>query len=371
MKKIIINSNILWTITRFRQSLIEELAQEYKVICIADSDDFSLDSTGVLQRLDVEFIQVNINRKGMNPLKDCVYFFRLLRLYRALRPDLVIHYTIKPNIFGSFASGILNIPSISVVTGIGSAMIHNNTVTQLVSLLYRWSQKKVSTIFFLNEDDKSLFVARGLAAEVKCAVLPGEGVNLNEFHHCDKTISASVPFVFLMVARLLKDKGVEEYLAAAAALHKQATFLLAGVPDKDNPSSIALPEINKYQKQGIISYLGATDQIKDFYKLADVIVLPSYREGLSRVLLEACSCEKLIVTSNIPGCKELCVDGYNGYLCYPRNVSSLIQAIEKTLLLSPDTIKLMGSRGRDLVAEHFSDTIVNAIMQKKIKEILR
>ena len=367
MKKIILNSNIIWTITQFRKDLIIELTKDYSVICIASKDEFSKKSLDIIEQLGVEFIEVNVDRKGINPFSDLKYLIQLFFLYKKIKPDLIIHYTIKPNIYGSIASGLLNIKSFSVISGLGSSFIKNNFLTKFIKKLYRFSLKSSNKVLFLNQDDMDIFLNHNLIRNDQSLLLPGEGVDIDYYKNC----KYNKKITFLMIGRLLKDKGIYEYIDAIKKLNnKNIKFLLAGVLDSDNPTSIEKKELDSWVEKGIIDYLGTTDNIKDFFALANVIVLPSYREGLSRVLLEACSCEKFIITTNIAGCKELCTDNMNGFLCEPRNSESLKNSIEETISLGMDEIALRGKESRKIVEENYSNEIVNNIYRNLIKETI-
>ena len=369
MKKILLNSNILWTITQFRKDLIMELNKNYEVVCVADNDDFSDNSVEIIETLGIEYVRIKLNRKGVNPFGDFFYFLELLKLYKKIKPDLVIHYTIKPNIYGSLAAKILKIHSFAVVSGLGSTFIKDNFLTKIITTLYKVALSKTQKVLFLNQDDREIFLKLNIIKEKQSLVLPGEGVDADYYRGCDAKNHNESKITFLMIARLLKDKGVYEYIEAIKNIKsKNVQFLLAGVFDKDNPTSIKEQELQKWIDDKTVTYLGKTDNVKEFFQQADVIVLPSYREGLSRVLLEACCCEKFIVASDIAGCKELCVDGHNGFLALPKDTASLTSALNKTINLTKEERVSKGKLGRELVINHYSSSIVNGVYKKLIEE---
>lgn len=369
MKTIVITSNVIWSITQFRTSLIRELHKQYNIICVADIDNFSENSLDILEQLKVRFIRIPINRKGVNPFGDLIYFLRLLLLYIKLKPDFVIHYSIKPNIYGSFVTRILKIQSFCVISGLGSSFIKDNLITKIIQFLYKNAFSSVQKVLFLNNDDKEVFLKSSFIQPQQAFVLPGEGVDIDFFTGCSRQTDTHLSF--LLIARLLKDKGIYEYIEAIKAIkNKNVMFLLAGAFDEQNPTSIKSSEVQKWVNDGLIKYLGKTDNIKEFYALADVVVLPSYREGLSMVLLEACSCEKFIITSDIAGCKELCQDNFNGFLCQPNDIMSLQKAIEKTIELRKDVIISRGKKGRELVVNRYSVQMVNQIYKKLIGQYI-
>lgn len=372
MKTILLNSNTLWSIMQFRKELIKVLQQEYRIVCVAGYDDFASNSHAIAQELGVELFQLTMQRKGVNPLQDVMYFLRLWRLYRHIKPDLILHYTIKPNIYGSFAARLLKIPHISIISGLGSAFLKKNSISKIVEKLYTVALASTHRVLFLNQDDMDEFITQKIISQKKAILLPGEGVNIDAYLPCPLKDDSQC-IVFLMVARLLRDKGVYEYIEAIKQLRQDSScgkFLLAGIFDENNPSAISKEEVLAWERAGYIAYLGKTDTIQEFFRQCDVVVLPSYREGLSRVLLEANSCEKFIITSDIAGCKELCMHGKNGFLVQSHDVQSLVEAIEKTMVLSREVLQQRGKEGRLLVREYYSTGRVNAYYTRLIKEIL-
>ena len=372
MKTILLNSNTLWSIMQFRKELIKVLQQEYRIVCVAGYDDFASNSHAIAQELGVELFQLTMQRKGVNPLQDVMYLLRLWRLYRQIKPDLILHYTIKPNIYGSFAARMLKIPHVSIISGLGSAFLKKNSISKIVEKLYTLALASAHRVFFLNQDDMDEFITQNIISQEKAILLPGEGVDCDAYLPCPLKEDTQ-EIVFLMVARLLKDKGVYEYIEAIKQIRQHSThgkFLLAGIFDEDNPSAISKDEVASWARAGYIEYLGKTDTIQEFFVQCDVVVLPSYREGLSRVLLEANSCEKFIITSDIAGCKELCNDGINGFLVQPHHVQSLVEAIEKTMNFSREELQKRGKEGRLLVSQYYSADRVNQCYLRLIKELL-
>lgn len=371
-KKILILSNVLWTISTFRRYLIKALIDEgYEVVCVADMDDFSDTSIDTIASLGARFVRIQTDRKGVNPLSDLIYTKNLFSVFEQERPDLIINYTIKPVIYGTVASKLANIPSFAVLTGLGSSFIKKGLLNQIVMSLYKIALTYSKKVFFLNETDKDIFTSLRLCPDHIMEVLPGEGIDTDEYDRCP-----AIPdpyFRFILIARLLKDKGVYEYIEAARIIKQRfpkTCFYLAGAFDEDNPSAIHPSEVQKWHTEGAIDYLGKTDMIIDFFSMADVVVLPSYREGLSRLLLEAASCQKPIITTDVPGCKEIVEDGINGFLCKAGNSASLAESMEKMLALSPKELHRFGINGRQRTVKYFGKDHVNAIMLKAIKDVL-
>jgi glycosyltransferase involved in cell wall biosynthesis len=370
VKKVLIVSNIVWTIANFRKSLITALKKEgYEVVCVSAPDEFSEISDRILEELGARSLHVPLDRKGANPLKDVLYFFRLLRTYGKEKPDVVLHFTVKPNIYGTLAAKMAGVPSINTVNGLGSAFIADNFLSRMLQSLYRFSFGFSRRIFFQNAEDMAFFLDHGLADRGKCAIVPGSGIDTRIFAGCGKSGRSGV--VFLMVARLLRDKGVYEYIAACRRLRTEnpdIRCLLAGVLDEDNPSAVSKDELEKWVSEGVVEYLGKTDRIKEFYGQADVVVLPSYREGLSRVLLEAASCEKPLIATDVPGCRELVLDGKSGLLCRPKDADDLHRAMA-AMASRREEFRDMGKNGREHIVKRYSHDRVNAIYLQAIREI--
>lgn len=372
MKTILLNSNTLWSIMQFRKELIKVLQQQYRIVCVAGYDDFASNSYAIAKELGVELFQIKMHRKGVNPLQDIAYFFKLLRLYHQIKPDLILHYTIKPNIYGSLAARVLKIPHFSIISGLGSAFLKRNIISKVVEKLYTYSLSSAKYVLFLNQDDMNEFMTQKIIAHPKAILLPGEGIDTSAYLPCPNQ-DDSPQIAFLLVARLLRDKGVYEYIEAIKHIRQNSangTFLLAGVFDEDNPSAISKDEVASWEKAGYISYLGKTDDILEFFARCDAVVLPSYREGLSRVLLEANSCEKFIITSNVAGCKELCIDEHNGFLVQAGDVPSLVAALQKTMLYSKEELQRRAKEGRNLVSRYYSMNRVNEQYLELIHTVL-
>jgi len=368
--KIIISANVLFTITNFRKNLIEFLInKKIEIVCVANNDDLSNSSMQILKDLNIRFIKVNISRKGMNPIEDLKYLMNLVKIYKREKPSLVMHFTIKPNIYGTIAAKIAGIPSINTINGLGSAIIKENFLSKILKYLYKYSLIFSTKVFFQNNDDLDFFVDNKLVNRNKTGIVPGSGVDIKSFSDCRST---NKELTFLLVSRLLKDKGIYEYIAAIKELNKlniNCKFLLAGQFDFGNPSAITKEEVKEWEDSSIVKFLGKTDNIKEFFKISDIIVLPSYREGLSRVLIEAASASKPIITSNVAGCKDIVDNGINGYLCDAKSVQSLSDSIFKIIQLSNEERSIMGEKSRQIAVKRFDKEKVNEIYFKEIKKI--
>lgn len=371
--KIFLCSNILWSVINFRKELIIALTEAGYVVSVIGSDESFSDSISAeLKELNIDIINVPLNRSGRNFFQEIGYFIRLLKIFRVSKPDLVLFFSVKPNIYGSIACRIINIKFINTINGLGSGIIHNNFTAWLIRRLYSISLKASCKVLFQNNDDRSYFLERKLIKDEKAGYVPGSGINTERYNMPVKKIGEKRTFLF--AGRILKDKGIYEYIEAIKELKNEtyidAEFLLGGIIDKSNPSSISITEIKNWEDLNIVRFLGKTDNIIDFFKEADIVVLPSYREGLSRLLLEAASCGKPIITADVPGCNDIVKEGFNGFLCKPKDVKSLKQAMIRATNASITELLVFGTNGRNLVKEKFSDTIVSQVYLDQISECL-
>ncbi|MDD3324188.1 MAG: glycosyltransferase family 4 protein [Sulfurospirillaceae bacterium] len=375
MRCVVIHANILWAIVNFRLGLMQCLQKEgFKVVCVSDTDSFSQSSLAVLEQNDIEFYRVPISRKGLNPLGEIRYMYALWRVYRHIKPDIVLSYSIKPNIFGNFVAKALNIPVISTINGLGSGFLGKSWLKAIVKTLYMFALKFAKIVFFQNQEDRKFFIKDGLVCEKKARYVAGSGIGVEAFGDCEKQEDGKISFC--LIARLLRDKGILEYIEAIRLLRKsgdfpQACFYLGGAFDDGNPSGISKDELLAWEQEGLVSYLGVTDDIKNFLRLSDVVVLPSYREGLSRVLLEAASAKKAIIATDVAGCRDVVEDGENGFLVEAHSPKSLYEGFLKILSLNKESLSKMGEAGFEKVKNEFSQDKINKIYLDVICEVLK
>jgi len=365
-RKIVLSSNTSWSIFNFRFGLIKELLKNYEVIVVAPKDEYS----EKLIDLGCKYYDIYIDRKGTNPINDLKAFWQYYRLYKKIKPDITLHFTIKPNIYGNFASQLLRIPVINNITGLGTLFIKKNFITYLAEIMYKIAFRN-SFVFFQNKEDKELFVQKKLVKRYD--VLPGSGINVEKFKPIKIEKKDNI-FKFLLIARMIWDKGVREYVEAAKFVrqkYKNVEFLLLGPVGVDNPTAIPKEQIDKWQKEGLVKYLGTTDDVRNMIAMADCVVLPSYREGMPKALLEAAAMEKPLIATNIAGCKEVVEDGINGYLCRVKDSKDLADKMEKMLNLSEDKRRAMGKAGRQKIINQFDENIVIKKYLKIISQILK
>ena len=358
--KIIICINTAWNLVNFRSGLIKALVQHgHEVLAVAPFDEYAIQLTG----LGCRFVPLPMHNGGTHPGRDAILLWRLFRLFRKERPDVYLGYTVKPNVYGSLAAGMLGIPVINNIAGLGAVFIRGGFLVRLVRWLYKTSLKRSSKVFFQNDDDRQLFISGGLVNETITDLLPGSGIDLTRFA---VTSLPSLPpanrkFRFLLIARMLRDKGVVEYVEAAKVVKRKypdVEFALLGFLDVHNPAAISRAEMDSWVAEGSVIYLGVSDDVRAENATADCIVLPSYREGTPRTLLEAAAMGRPIVTTNAVGCTEVVDYGQNGFLCKVRDSADLANKMESMLKLSPQERQDMGRKGRQKMEREFDEAIV-------------
>jgi glycosyltransferase involved in cell wall biosynthesis len=340
-------ANTAWNLAQFRLPLIRALqAEGCEVVCAAPAD-------GHEKRLEgVRFVPVkNLSRKGLSPWEHLRLYVELVRLFQTERPDTVVLFTIKPNLFGNWAARRCGVPAVSVVEGLGY-VAHRVLWRKVALALYRLALRHPRQVVFLNTDDKKLFLRIGAVQEAQCRVLPGTGINLDHYAYAPAPPRKEV--VLLMVGRLLTDKGIREFAEAAQKAAPGTVFRLLGDVDPGNPASIDRADVERWQAEGRLVWLGSTDDVRPFLADADAVVLPSYGEGLSRVLLEALAMGKPIITTDAPGGRAVVDDGVNGFLVPPADAQALVGAVDAFAALPAHVRSAMGRCSR-LKAEALYD----------------
>jgi len=354
-KTVAIVINTSWNVYNFRLHLLQAIqSQGYKIIVIAPRDRYSqmLEEEGFL------FYHLPLENDSVNIFKELKLFLELYKLYKKTSPDIILHYTIKPNIYGTLAASFLDIPVINNISGLGTVFLNDTFSSKIARSLYRFSLNHSKKVFFQNCFDLELFVRKGIVKNEKVERIPGSGIDTQKFY---AQPSNSKKVTFLLIARLIKDKGILEYIEAIKIIknkHKDVHFQIIGGLYEANPTAIKKEELDSWIKEGLIEHIDHTDNVFEFISKASCIVLPSYREGLSRSLLEAASMSRPIVTTDVPGCKDVVEDGFNGFLCKAKDIESLAIAMQKILNLSVQERAIFGRRGREKVIKEFSDEIV-------------
>ena len=365
--KVLIALNSAWNLLNFREGLIKALvADGHDVVLSAPADE----NVQALEDMGTRFVSIPMSTHGINPLSDLVLLWRYVKLIQCEKPDAILTYTAKPNVYGSLAARFFNVPVINNIAGLGSVFIKDGWLAFVLSALYKVSLSKSHKVFFQNPDDLKLFLGRRLVEEKRTGLLPGSGVNLHKFKpvplpnlKCDDSQQniASKKFTFLLIARMLKDKGIEEYVQAARMLkarYSGVVFALLGPLDGDNPTAISTMQMKSWISEGVISYWGTSNDVRLQIAKADCVVLPSYREGTPRTLLEAAAMARPLVATDVPGCRQAVHHGINGFLCEPKNALSLSQEMSAIISLLDSSLIKMGSLGRQLIETHFDEQLV-------------
>ncbi len=369
-RKIALVANSTWNIYNFRLNLIQFLENHScEVIVIAPVDEYIhyLNKAHKIKHIPLK----GLRRKSKNPLHDLRLTANLANIYRKEKPDAVIHYTIKPNIYGNLAAKWCGLPSICVVTGLGYTFLHTGFSNKISQFLYKLSFKYSHKVAFENEDDKDLFVKLELAKPAQCTVINGCGIDTEYFKPKSSRHSRQAK-KFLFIGRLLYDKGIVEFVQAAKRVkqkYPETEFQVLGELDEGNPSALDKDRLLNWVDKKIIRYLGTATDVRPFIQKSDVIVLTSYREGLSKVLMEGLAMGKPIVTTDTPGCRQTVDDGRNGFLVPSKNVDAVVEACEKLIELDSVDLEIMSQLSRKKAVEVFADKIVVAQYKNILSEI--
>lgn len=366
--KIVLISNYAWTVYNFRLSLIKFLISNgYKISVITQFDGYEKE----LKNYGCDVYNLFISRKGINPILDIITSFHIFFNLLVLKPSFCLTFTIKPVIYTSFFVKFLDIKNIAMITGLGTGFIKGGWLTLLVKKLYRFALAKVSYVFFQNPSDQKLFFDQNLVSPCKCKLTPGSGIDLQKYVFSEKNNDSST-FIFLLIARLVWDKGIKEYLEAARQLHEEfpeVQFHIIGPSGVQNRTAIPISEIENWKLEGLINYLGEVKDVQGKIAEAACIVLPSYREGTSRVLLEASAIGRPIVATDVPGCKEVVLDEKSGFLCKVKNSYDLYLKMKKMYLLDQDKRNEMGLIGRKHVENKFNHELVCQIYLDTLSDL--
>jgi glycosyltransferase involved in cell wall biosynthesis len=376
-------ANTAFNIYNFRLGLINALKNEgHHVIAIAPKDEYS----DLLKQNNIEFIEVqNLARKGTNPFNDLRLLNEFRKIYKQQELDVVLQYTIKPNIYGTLAARFTSTKTICTVTGLGYTFLNNSIASKVAHSLYRFAFSFADKVLFQNNDDIDIFIKDKLVSKNKIQLVAGSGIDIQKFHpdfcqteneetvianEVKQSLDSTDGFVprhdgvvrFLMIARLLKDKGIYEYVDAAKQIlqkNENVEFHVLGDIDNDNPSAIKKNELDNWIKEGIIYYHAHTKDTRPFICAADCVVLPSYREGMPRVILEGMAMGKPCITTDAPGCKDAVIDGESGFLCKAADVISLKECMER-FISAEKTYKIqIGINARKRAENLFSNKAVN------------
>ncbi len=366
MPKALILANSSTGLYDFRNELLLGLLEEGFEVVVGLPDDLR---NKELKDEGCRVVHTEINRRGVNPVQDMA----LLRTYKNLikkeRPDVVVTYTIKPNIYGGYVCGRLKVPFVSTITGLGSTFERGGVLLKLIVFMYKFSLRKCACLFFQNEENRRIFESHGIRAK-KHVTVNGSGVNLQKHEFEDFPGHSDDITRFLYIGRLMEEKGSVEYLGAAKALHEKyadkVSFSAVGYCE-DNFQHLA----DEAVASGYLKTIPYQVNIHPYIKEADVIVNPSYHEGMSNVLMEAAATGRPVIASDISGCREIVEDEKSGFLCRPRDEKSLIEAMDKFMALDLPGRKAMGRAARSYVEQKFDRRSIILTYMSEIKRIVK
>lgn len=369
--RVVISINTSWNIFNFRAGLIRALQDDgHEVVALAPEDEFS----EKLEAMGCRFVPIAVDNKGTNPLRDALLLATYRRRLREIRPDVFLGYTIKPNVYGSLAAHSLGIPVINNVSGLGTAFLSSGPLQRLVEGLYRTAFRRSQRVFFQNDDDRQLFVSRRIVAEARTGLLPGSGIDLERFAPAEMPEHApGGPLKFLLIGRVLYDKGVAEFVEAARQVRAEgyaARFAILGFMDVENRTAVDQATLDDWVREGLVDYLGSADDVRPHIAAADCIVLPSYREGTPRTLLEAASLARPLVATDVPGCREVVDEGENGLLCRVKDSTDLARALRQIIAMTPDQRRRFGLAGRRKMERQYDEKLVISQYIRAIGEAL-
>ena len=365
---IMLTVNAAWNIWNFRKPVVQALMAEGHAITVLAPPD---DSVTDLKALGCRFVPLEMNAKGLNPLQELKLVRRFERIFRAENPHVVLSYTIKNNLFGAIAAKSLEIPFLPNVTGLGTAFLSGGLLEKIAELLYRHAFRNLPVIFFQNEEDRGLFISHRMVKPDQARLLPGSGIDLAHFAATSFPADDAAP-IFLMVARLLRDKGVIEFIEAARQVKAQrpdVRFQLLGVAGSENRTAITAETVHTWAREGIVEYLGAMPDVRPAIASASCVVLPSYREGAPRTLIEAAAMARPLIATDISGCRAVVDHKKTGLLCKVKDAESLSGAITRFLELDSGKQAAMGRAGRAKMEREYDQKIVVKAYRKAIKRL--
>lgn len=359
MKTVLILTNSSGGLYDFRNEFVLALTKEYQVY-ISMPDDVKEKE---LEAEGCRIIRTPINRRGINPLEDLKLCRTYDRMMKELKPDLVVTYTIKPNIYGGIAAARHRIPYIATITGLGGAFDRTGMFLRLIVTMYRMGLKRAACVFFQNEENRGIFEKLGIQGRSTRMVM-GSGVNLER--HCAESYPEREETHFLFVGRVMKERGILEYLEAARTLHSdRVCFDILGYCDEDYQEML-----DELEEQGIIHQLGFHTEVHPYLAAADAIVVASFHEGMSNALIEAAATGRVVIASRISGCREAFEEGETGFGFTPGNAQELIEAMKRFLAQPYEKRVIMGQKAREKMEREFDRKLVTAAYMEEVHKLL-
>lgn len=365
--KIALVANTCWNIYNFRKGLVHHfLSKGDEVLVLAPEDEY----TKLISEWGVQWINTPLQGTGSDPIKDLQYLLKLFKVFRSERPSVALSFTIKANIYASLAGKRFRVPVICNVSGLGTVFLVKGLTGRIAMILYKFAFRYSKHIFFQNEDDKKLFTSIIKVDEGKLGILPGSGIDLNQFKPMAFAEKKTTDFV--MISRVIIEKGVREFAEAASFFKDDASvnFTLIGKFNEDHARSIDKSELDNWISNGVIRYISHSDNITEVIANHEAVVLPSYREGTSRTLLEGAALGRPLIATDAPGCREVVKDGFNGFLCEVKNSKSLYDKLKLFLSLSMEERKQLAAHSRILVEESYDERIVIDMYENVIHRMI-
>ncbi|MDC1373517.1 glycosyltransferase family 4 protein [Flavobacteriaceae bacterium] len=368
-KSIVIIYNATHHVLLFKSELIKSIRENgYRIVVLASTDNY----TEKLKDIVDEFHEIKLDSSGVNPIKDTYLIFQIYSICKSIKPIAILNFTIKPVIYGTLASRLLGgVPVVNTITGLGTAFISSGFSNKVAKFLYKFTFKYSHLVFFQNPDDQQFFKQLKIITKNNTKLISGSGVDLVKFKPVENKKRDDIKILF--IGRIIADKGIYELIESAQIIKKEysnVSFILMGMLGVKNNTSISENEVDKWINDGVIEFIPFQDDIRRFLGDSDVVVLPSYREGTPKTLIEAASMGKPLIATDVPGCREVVNHEVNGFLCEVKNPVSLAAAIKRYIELDDSSKIKMGEKSRELAEEKFDIIKVNNCYINEINKII-
>lgn len=366
---VVITVNTTWNVWNFRRNLVAALLSSgHRVTVFAPRDEY----VERLLAMGCQHRHLDMNSAGLNPIGLLRMAWQFQTMLRALRPDVVLSFTVKNNLVNAIVARFFGTPVLPNVTGLGTAFLSGVVLRTVAIHLYRWAFKPLPIIFFQNADDSAEFEQLRITNARQCVLLPGSGVDLQRFTYSPR-VEQEAALTFVMIARLLHDKGVVEYAEAARSvkqLHPRTSFVLVGALGVNNRSSISSEQLAQWVDAGLLDYRGEVEDVREVITKSDCVVLPSYREGAPRTLIEASAMGRPVIATRVPGCTAVVDEGKTGLLCGVKDAGSLADSLVQFIAMSPNERFAMGEGGRRKMEAEFDDQLVIRAYERALEKLL-
>lgn len=355
-QRVVLIANTTWYLYNFRRGTLLALRDAgWEVVCLAPRDEYS---PKLENEFGVDYREVDVAGPNRGPLREAAGLFQVARTLKKIQPAFVFNFTIKANVYGGLACRLLRLPYANNVSGLGTIFVHSNAFYRALRRLYIAANRRANHVFFQNPEDRDLFAQKGQPPRAPVTVLPGSGVDTEAFTPAPMPQG---PLRFLLIARILGDKGIREYVEAARRIrreHPDCRFLLAGPLDAANTTAIPQAEVEAWEREGVIEYLGVVEDVRSVLAEAHIFVLPSYREGMPRTVMEAAATGRPALVSDVPGCRQAVNPEKTGWYCEAADADSLTEWMRHIYDLPRNEIEAMGHQARTHAENHFTESTV-------------